>query len=177
VPERVSLGGRDPSESLPERLPMRDENVNSGERRVVILVCDGLGVGEAPDAAAYGDLGSNTLAHVLEKHPTSLPNLERLGLLALVQMGRPSGVRGKASELSAGKDTTTGHWEMMGLVTDRAFPLYPRGFPAEIVEPFESYAGKRVLGNRAASGTEIIAELGAEHLATGRPILYTSGDS
>ena len=80
-------------------------------------------------------------------------------------------------ELSAGKDTTTGHWEMMGLVVERPFPLYPGGFPREVVEPFEGYAGKKVLGNKAASGTEIIAELGAEHLATGRPILYTSGDS
>jgi phosphopentomutase len=151
--------------------------LSPAQRRVVILVCDGLGVGEAPDADAYGDSGSNTLAHVLEKYPTALPNLERLGLLTLVQMGRPSGARGKALELSAGKDTTTGHWEMMGLVTERAFPLYPHGFPPEIVEPFERFAGKRVLGNRAASGTEIIAELGAEHLATGRPILYTSGDS
>ena len=134
-------------------------------------------MGEAPDADAYGDSGSNTLAHVLEKYPTALPNLERLGLLTLVQRGKPSGARGKALELSAGKDTTTGHWEMMGLVTERPFPLYPHGFPREIVEPFERYAGKPVLGNRAASGTEIIAELGAEHLATGRPILYTSGDS
>ena len=146
-------------------------------RRAVILVCDGLGVGEAPDAALYGDSGSNTLAHVLRRHPVALPNLERLGLLALVGMGEPRGARGKAMELSAGKDTTTGHWEMMGLVTERPFPLYPDGFPAEVVDPFERYAGKPVLGNRPASGTEIIAELGAEHLATGRPILYTSGDS
>jgi phosphopentomutase len=146
-------------------------------RRAVILVCDGLGVGAAPDAEAYGDAGSDTLGHVLEKFPTPLPNLERLGLLALVGRGRRTGARGKASELSAGKDTTTGHWEMMGLVVERPFPLYPDGFPGEIVEPFERYAGRKVLGNRAASGTEIIQELGAEHLATGRPILYTSGDS
>ena len=111
-------------------------------RRVVILVCDGLGVGEAPDSAAYGDSGANTLGHVLERHATALPNLERLGLLALVGMGRETGARGRSAELSAGKDTTTGHWEMMGLVTERPFPLYPRGFPPEIVEPFERYAGK-----------------------------------
>jgi len=146
-------------------------------RRVVILVCDGLGVGAAPDAEAYGDAGSDTLGHVLESFPTPLPNLERLGLLALIGRGRRTGARGKATELSAGKDTTTGHWEMMGLVVERPFPLYPDGFPAEIVEPFERYAGRKVLGNRAASGTEIIQELGPEHLATGRPILYTSGDS
>lgn len=145
--------------------------------RVVIVVCDGLGVGAAPDAEAYGDAASDTLGHVLERHPTPLPNLESLGLLALAGRGRKTGARGKAMELSAGKDTTTGHWEMMGLVVERPFPLYPEGFPPEIVEPFEGHAGKKVLGNRAASGTEIIQELGPEHLATGRPILYTSGDS
>jgi phosphopentomutase len=144
------------------------------------VVCDGLGVGAAPDAAAYGDSDSDTLGHVLAKHPTPLPNLERLGLLDLGNLPRKTGAlgaRGKSLELSAGKDTTTGHWEMMGLVTERPFPLYPDGFPDEIVRPFEEYAGREVLGNGAASGTEIIQELGAEHLATGRPILYTSGDS
>ena len=147
--------------------------------RTVIVVCDGLGVGAAPDADAYGDAGSDTLGHVLDRHPTPLPNLERLGLLSLLtpSRGARSGVRGRAVELSAGKDTTTGHWEMMGLVTERPFPLYPEGFPPEIVLPFEEYAGKKVLGNKPASGTEIIAELGALHLSTGRPILYTSGDS
>ena len=146
---------------------------------VVILVCDGLGVGAAPDAEAYGDAGCDTLGHVLERHPTPLPNLERMGLLSLVARGGTpaTGARGKAAELSAGKDTTTGHWEMMGLVVERPFPLYPDGFPPEVVEPFERYAGKKVLGNKAASGTEILKELGAEHLATGSPILYTSGDS
>ena len=149
-------------------------------RRVVIVVCDGLGVGAAPDAAAYGDADSDTLGHVLDRHPTPLPNLERLGLLSLLtpsRGGARTGARGRALELSAGKDTTTGHWEMMGLVTERPFPLYPEGFPPEVVEPVERYAGKKVLGNKPASGTEIIAELGALHLTTGRPILYTSGDS
>ena len=145
--------------------------------RVVIVVCDGLGIGAAPDAAAYGDTGSDTLGHVLERHPVSLPNLERLGLTALSGRGPATGARGRLIELSAGKDTTTGHWEMMGLVVERPFPLYPHGFPPEVVEPFERAAGKNVLGNRAASGTVILDELGAEHLATGRPILYTSGDS
>ena len=149
----------------------------SAGRRCVIVVCDGLGVGAAPDAAAYGDSGSDTLRHVLERHPTPLPSLERLGLLCLAGAGRPAGARGKMSELSAGKDSTTGHWEMMGLVVERPFPLYPHGFPPEIVAPFEERAGKKVLGNKAASGTVILEELGAEHLATGRPILYTSGDS
>ncbi len=146
-------------------------------RRIVIVVCDGLGVGAAPDADEYGDIGSDTLGHALAAHPTPLPNLERLGLLTLVGRGARTGARGRLQELSAGKDTTTGHWEMMGLVTERPFPLYPDGFPDEIVGPFEAYAGMRVLGNRAASGTEILNELGPEHQATGRPILYTSGDS
>ena len=146
-------------------------------RRVVVLVCDGLGVGAAPDAGAYGDAGADTLGHVLDAFPTPLPNLEKLGLLSLVGRGGPRGARGKLCEISAGKDTTTGHWEMMGLATERPFPLYPDGFPSSIVDPFEKYAGKKVLGNRAASGTVILEELGAEHLATGRPILYTSGDS
>jgi phosphopentomutase len=148
--------------------------------RIVIFVCDGLGVGAAPDAEAYGDAGTDTLGHVLDREPIPLPHLESLGLLAVLDPprgGRPTGARGKAFELSAGKDTTTGHWEMMGLVVERPFPLYPEGFPPEVVEPFESYVGKKVLGNKAASGTEIIKELGEEHLATGRPILYTSGDS
>jgi phosphopentomutase len=149
-------------------------------RRVVVFVCDGLGVGAAPDADAYGDGGADTLGHVLDRVPTPLPNLEALGLLAILvpsRGGRTSGARGKAYELSAGKDTTTGHWEMMGLVVERPFPLYPEGFPPEIVAPFEDYVGKRVLGNKAASGTEIIEELGEQHLSSGRPILYTSGDS
>jgi phosphopentomutase len=149
-------------------------------RRVVIFVCDGLGVGAAPDAGAYGDASADTLGHVLDSVPTPLPHFESLGLLSLLEPsrgGRATGARGKAWELSAGKDTTTGHWEMMGLVVDRPFPLYPDGFPPEIVEPLEKFAGGRVLGNRPASGTVIIQELGEEHLATGRLILYTSGDS
>jgi phosphopentomutase len=149
-------------------------------RRVVIFVCDGLGVGAAPDADAYGDAGADTLGHVLDSVPTPLPHFESLGLLSLLvpsRGGRATGARGKAWELSAGKDTTTGHWEMMGLVVDRPFPLYPDGFPREIVEPLEKFAGGKVLGNRPASGTVIIQELGEEHLATGRLILYTSGDS
>jgi phosphopentomutase len=148
-------------------------------RRALILVCDGLGVGAAPDAAAYGDAGSDTLGHALDRHPVPLPNLESLGLLSLLEpaRGRAAGARGKAFELSAGKDTTTGHWEMMGLVVERPFPLYPDGFPDEVLDPLEKFIGKKVLGNRAASGTEIIRELGPEHLATGRPIVYTSGDS
>ncbi|HTO88122.1 MAG TPA: phosphopentomutase [Thermoanaerobaculia bacterium] len=146
-------------------------------RRVVILVCDGLGVGAAPDAEAYGDSGADTLGHVLERCPVALPHLEDLGLMSLVGRGRSRGARGRMAEASAGKDSTTGHWEMMGLVLEHPFPLYPKGFPLDVVGPFEQYLGKKVLGNKAASGTAILDELGAEHLATGRPILYTSGDS
>jgi phosphopentomutase len=150
-------------------------------RRVVVVVCDGLGVGAAPDAASYGDSGADTLGHVLDRVPTLLPNLAALGLLAVLEPPRGgeggSGARGKAYELSAGKDTTTGHWEMMGLVVERPFPLYPDGFPRDVIGPFERFIGRKVLGNKAASGTVIIEELGPEHLQTGRPILYTSGDS
>jgi phosphopentomutase len=149
-------------------------------RRAVIVVCDGLGVGAAPEAPSYGDAGSDTLGHVLDRHPVPLPNLERLGLHSLLapsRGGSKTGARGRALPLSAGKDTTTGHWEMMGLVTEKPFPLYPKGFPPEVVRPFERHAGKKVLGNIPASGTEILEALGPEHLATGRPILYTSGDS
>ena len=151
--------------------------MSRSSRRVVIVVCDGLGVGATPDAAAYGDGGADTLRHVLERCPVALPRLEELGLLSLAGAGRPCGARGRMAEVSAGKDSTTGHWEMMGLAVERPFPLYPNGFPPEVVGPFERYLGKRVLGNKAASGTVILEDLGALHLSTGRPILYTSGDS
>jgi phosphopentomutase len=156
-------------------------------RRACVVVCDGLGVGEAPDAAAYGDEGSHTLGHVLERAPCLLPNLASLGLLELLPPAiGGSGTRGRGSvrgafgrmrEVSAGKDSTTGHWEMMGLVTSVPFPLYPEGFPQEVIRAFEEAIGKRVLGNTPASGTRIIEELGKEHLKSGCPIVYTSGDS
>ncbi|GIU96608.1 MAG: phosphopentomutase [Actinomycetota bacterium] len=152
--------------------------------RVVLIVCDSWGVGDAPDAAAYGDGGSDTLGNTARAvGGIAAPNLARLGLGHLTEIAgvppaaAPGTAHGRATERSAGKDTTTGHWEMMGLVLDRPFPLYPTGFPAEVIEPFERAIGRRVLGNRPASGTEIIEELGATHLATGRPIVYTSGDS
>ena len=147
-------------------------------RRAAVLVCDGLGVGAAPDAERYGDSRADTLRHVLESVPLDLPNLAALGLLRLAgRGGEPQGAFGKMSEISAGKDTTTGHWEMMGLVTERPFPLYPSGFPADVIRAFEAAIGRRTLGNRPASGTEILKELGPEHLRTGFPIVYTSGDS
>jgi phosphopentomutase len=152
--------------------------------RVCVLVCDSWGIGDAPDAAAYGDDGANTLSHVAQAvGGLSVPALEALGLGSLADIAgvadraEPGTGHGRATEVSAGKDTTTGHWEMMGIRLDESFPLYPNGFPPEVIEPFERAIGRTVLGNVPASGTEIIAALGAEHLATGRPIVYTSGDS
>ncbi len=152
--------------------------------KVLIVVCDSWGVGDAPDAAAYGDEGSNTLANTARSvGGLTVPNLEALGLGLLTDIDGVSPradagtAHGRATEVSAGKDTTTGHWEMMGIRVDEPFPVYPNGFPNEIIAPFERAIGRGVLGNVPASGTEIIAELGPEHLETGKPIVYTSGDS
>jgi phosphopentomutase len=152
--------------------------------KVLLLVCDSFGVGEAPDAEAYGDQGANTLGNTARAvGGLRAPNLEALGLGALTEIegveprSEPGTARGKLTERSAGNDTTTGHWEICGLVLDRPFPTYPAGFPPEVIEPFERAIGRSVLGNRPASGTEIIAELGDEHLRSGRPIVYTSADS
>ena len=149
-----------------------------------MLVCDSWGVGDAPDAEAYGDGGSDTLAHTARAvGGLRVPSLEGLGLGTLgaidgIEPRADAGTAaGRATEVSAGKDTITGHWEMMGVRLDTPFPLYPNGFPPEIIEPFTAAIGRGVLGNVPASGTEIIAELGATHLATGEPIVYTSGDS
>ena len=151
--------------------------------KVFVFVLDGLGVGEAPDASAFGDQGADTLGHVLSSRPVAIPHLLSLGLGNLppsFEGGRRSqtlGAFGKMAEKSAGKDTATGHWEMAGLVTVKPFRTFPQGFPRELVEPFEARIGRKVLGNRAESGTEILKELGEEHVRTGRPILYTSADS
>ena len=152
--------------------------------RVLLLVCDSFGVGDAPDAAAYGDAGSDTLGNCARAvGGLRVPALEGLGLGYLTRIegvaprAEPGTAHGRLTERSAGKDTTTGHWEMAGIVLDRPFPLYPEGFPPEVIEPFERAIGREVLGNVPASGTEIIERLGAEHLRTGRPIVYTSGDS
>jgi phosphopentomutase len=153
------------------------------KRRAIVIVCDGLGVGEAPDAPAFGDAGTRTLQHVIRDGRPVLPHLTRLGLLhtmypeAPAGLPAPAGAFGRLAEASAGKDSTTGHWELMGLTVPVAFPLYPEGFPREVVEPFEQAIGKKVLHNRPASGTEVIEQYGEEHMRTGRPILYTSGDS
>lgn len=137
-----------------------------------------------PDAAKYGDEGSNTLGNTARAlGGISLPNLERLGLgnIIPVQGIRPvpgcQAAWGRMAEVSEGKDTTTGHWELMGLITRRPFPVYPQGFPPDLIARFEQAIGRRVLGNKVASGTEIIAELGEEHIKTGCPIVYTSADS
>lgn len=149
--------------------------------RAIVVVCDSLGVGALPDADEYGDAGSNTLGHVLESQHPSLPNLAKLGLLHTLpepaSQETPTAAWGRMAEASAGKDTTTGHWEMMGLVVDEPFRTYPNGFPDEVIREYERRIGRRTLGNRPASGTVILDELGEEHMETGSPIVYTSGDS
>jgi len=152
--------------------------------RVIIIVLDSLGVGELPDAADYGDAGSNTLGNMAaELGGLTLPNLETLGLGNIGEFAGISkrldcrGSFGKMAEASPGKDTTTGHWEMTGVLLSQPFPTYPDGFPPEVISRFEKAIGTKVLGNVAASGTEIIRELGEEHLRTGFPIVYTSADS
>jgi phosphopentomutase len=152
--------------------------------RVLLLVCDSFGVGEAPDAAAYGDAGADTIGNTARAvgglRASNLADLG-MGLLTEAPGIEPRAAlgtaHGKMRERSAGKDTTTGHWEIAGLIVERPFPFYPDGFPPEVIEPFERAIGREVLGNWPASGTEIIAELGAEHVRTGNPIVYTSGDS
>jgi len=151
--------------------------------RIIWIVLDSVGIGELPDAADYGDVGRDTLGHIARSRPLQLPNLVRLGLASIKPLdhlappANPAGSFGKGATHSPGKDTTTGHWEMAGIWFDQAFPLYPRGFPAELIAQFERAIGRRTLGNKPASGTEILKELGAEHMRTGFPIVYTSGDS
>lgn len=151
--------------------------------RVILIVLDSVGVGALPDAAQYGDEDSNTLAHIAATVDLRLPNLTRLGvgnitpLRGIPPVGTPAAAWGKMASQTAGKDTTSGHWELAGVILERPFPLYPHGFPPEIIEPFEKAIGRRVLGNKPASGTVIIEELGAEHMRTGNPIVYTSADS
>ena len=154
------------------------------ERRAILFVLDGVGIGELPDAADYGDEGSNTLANMAKAvGGLNLPNLQRMGLGNIERIEgvppaeKPIACYGKMREVSAGKDTTTGHWEIAGVIREKPFPTYPNGFPPEIIEAFEKAIGRKVLGNKPASGTAIIEELGEEHLRTGYPIVYTSADS
>jgi phosphopentomutase len=152
-------------------------------RRVIWIVLDSVGIGEMPDAAKYGDVGSDTLGNLARARRMNLPNLCRLGLAnikpleGLAPASAPAGAFGRCALASPGKDTTTGHWEMAGIHLEKPFPLYPNGFPREVMDEFERRIGRSALGNKAASGTEIIEELGAEHMETGSPIVYTSADS
>jgi phosphopentomutase len=151
--------------------------------RVVWIVLDSVGIGALPDAADYGDVGRSTLGHIAESRPLKIPNLVRLGLANIAPLKHlppalaPIGAFGKGVTRSPGKDTTTGHWEMAGVWLDQAFPTYPHGFPREVIDAFEKQIGRGTIGNKPASGTEIIKELGDEHVRTGKPIVYTSGDS
>ena len=152
------------------------------KKRVLWIVLDSVGAGALDDAGLYGDTGSNTLGHINERIGLKMPMMRTLGLGNLPGIGipglpHPSGAFGRAIERSKGKDTTTGHWEMAGVTLDKPFPLYPDGFPGEVIDRFEKAIGTRVLGNKPASGTVILDELGEEHLRTGYPIVYTSGDS
>ena len=153
-------------------------------KRAILIVLDGVGAGENPDADAYGDAGASSLEHCAQAiGGLELPNLGQIGLGNITPiLGTPpiehaSGAYGRMAEAAAGKDSTTGHWEMTGVVLRKALPTYPHGFPPEVVEPFERAIGHKVIGNKVASGTEIIQELGEEHVRTSRPILYTSADS
>jgi phosphopentomutase len=160
------------------------QKASARPRAVTIVVLDSVGIGGAPDAEAFGDAGSATLPHVAEAvGGLNLPNLAALGLGNIVEVkgvppaDEPRGAYGAMVERSPGKDTTTGHWEIAGIILDKPFPTYPDGFPDEVIAEFEKRTGTEVLGNFAASGTEIIERLGEEHMATGKPIVYTSADS
>jgi len=154
--------------------------------RVAVIVLDSVGIGELPDAASFGDTGSHTLGHIVDRVPElSLPNLRKLGLDRIAPISQwqpnleeqPLAYYGKMAEASVGKDTMTGHWELMGLKLSVPFQTFPDGFPPELIEPFEERTGRKVIGNKPASGTEILDELAEEQLATGAWIVYTSADS
>jgi phosphopentomutase len=154
-------------------------------KRVILIIMDGCGVGELPDAADFGDRGSNTLGNLSRAVPggLALSNLQYLGLGNIIDISgvprneQAAGCWGKLAERSKGKDSTFGHWEIAGLVTEKPLPTYPQGFPTEIIEPFKKAIGRDILANQVASGTEIVKELGDEHVRTGFPIVYTSADS
>ena len=154
-------------------------------KRVILIVLDSLGVGELPDAAAFGDTGADTFGHILDRMGTmQIPHLTSLGFCNIqgaaggrLAIASPKGSFGRLAEISSGKDTTTGHWEIAGIETRIPFKTYPDGFPKAFMDMFEQAIGRKTLGNKVASGTEIIEELGDEHEATGYPIIYTSADS
>ena len=151
--------------------------------RAILIVLDSVGIGELPDAAGYDDQGSNTLGNIAAQVPLHIPTLAAMGLSRLVDLkhappaASPTAAFGRMAERSKGKDSVTGHWELMGIVLDRAFPTFPNGFPLDLIAEFERRIGRRSIGNVVASGTAIIDELGAEHMETGAPIVYTSADS
>lgn len=147
-----------------------------------MIVLDSVGIGELPDAALYEDQGSNTLGNIAAAVPLNIPTLAAMGMSRLVALKHapaspPTAAYGRLAERSSGKDSVTGHWELMGVVLDRAFPTFPNGFSKELIEKFESRIGRKSIGNVVASGTEIIDRLGPEHMETGFPIVYTSADS
>lgn len=152
-------------------------------KRMVLIVLDSVGIGAMPDAADWGDAGADTIGHIMAAENPRLPELQKLGLgnirdlPNLPPVAKPAGAYGKAAIGSNGKDTTVGHWELAGLIIPQPFPTYPDGFPARVLDPFKKAIGRDILGNKTASGTEIIDELGPEHIRTANPIIYTSADS
>lgn len=160
------------------------DRTNKRFSRIAVVVMDSVGIGELPDAAQFGDAGTHTLGHIIERNPNiKLPNLQRLGLGNIADLGslkavdQPLGAYGKMAEISAGKDTMTGHWELMGLRITTPFNTYPDGFPHQLIDAFERETGRNVLANKPASGTEILVEYGEEQMRTGAWIVYTSADS
>jgi phosphopentomutase len=157
--------------------------VSAPVTRVIVIVLDSVGIGELPDASTYGDEGSDTLGNICRQRPLRVPTLEALGLGCIAPLAGippvnvPGAAFGKMAEQSPGKDSVTGHWELMGIVLERAFPTFPHGFPADLITRFEQRIGRRTLGNVVASGTVIIDQLGPEHMRTASPIVYTSADS
>ncbi len=153
-------------------------------KRAIVLIMDGVGIGALPDAASYGDENSNTLVNLAERvNGLHLPTFEKLGLgnvadiKGMKKMAAPTASHGKMAERSPGKDSTSGHWELCGIILDRPFPTFPAGFPADVIAAFEKAIGHGTIGNIPASGTEIIKRLGERHLSERKPIVYTSADS
>jgi phosphopentomutase len=166
------------------RMPIQGHSKEEKMKRAILVVLDSVGIGEMPDADQYGDVGSNTLGNIADQvGGMEIPHLEKLGLgniaplKGVAVMDTPEGAFGKSAELSVGKDTVTGHWEMSGVILEKPLNTYPEGFSKEIMDAFESKIGRKTLGNVVASGTEIIERLGDEHVKTGYPIIYTSADS
>src|SRR6201987_3723842 len=158
-------------------------NGNHSFDRVIWIVLDSVGLGDSSDAKDDGDVGRDPLGHIARSRPLRIPNLQRLGIGNIAPLDsittpeHPAASYGKGATKSPGKDTTTGHWEMAGVWLDQAVPAYPNGFPKYLISEFERQMGRRTLGNKPASGTEIIKELGLEHVTTGFPVAFTSGDS